>query len=459
MIGPRADNSISDGDNNTQVGHNAGTISVGLTFEQHEAAMERAIARKEADLERAHTAEKALIQRELDELRRRMLDMDADYQARLNELADTKAMLARFDNQIERTRFDQAMAALDNDDESLAVDILTELAEAKARRREDEAREEAKIQFKLGEISESRVEWASAARHYARAAELDPTYDSLVKAGELLWRAGRYAAALEMNKKLVALSRQEYDPRDLKTATALNNYAESLRATGRYPEAEPLFREALEIGRERLGDRHPDVATCLNNYASLLNDTGRTAEAEPLFREVLGIGRERLGNHHPHVATWLNNLAGLLDATGRHSEAELLYCEALVISRKSLGNRHPAVANRLNNFASLLEDTGRSPEAEPLYREALEISRELLGNRHPDVATLLNNFAGLLRTTNRADQATPLILEALGIHRTSLGDDHPATQTTAQNTLIHLRQYAPDHPDLAALLAVFGDGG
>lgn len=372
MIGPKTDNSISDCDNNTQVGHNAGTITVGLTFEQHEAAMERAIARKEADLGRAHTAEKALIQRELDELRRRMLDLGADYQARLKELADTKAMLARYDNQIERTRFDQAIAALDNDDESLAVEILTELAQAKARRREDEAIEEAKIQFKLGEIAESRVEWASAAQHYTRAAELHPSYDNLLKAGVLLLHAGEYDAALEKNKKLVALSRHEYGPRDAQTTTALNNYAESLRAAGSYPEAEPLYREALEITRETLGDRHPYVAISLNNLAELLHATGRTEQAEPLCREALEIGRETLGGRHPAVAISLNNLALLLDAT------------------------------------------------------------------------------------DRAGQATPLYLEALGIFRASLGDNHPDTKTIAGNTLRHLRQHAPDHPDLAQLQAVYG---
>lgn len=58
MIGPKTDNSVGSGDGNTQIGHNTGTIQIGLTFEQHEAALERAIARKQADLERAHTAEK-----------------------------------------------------------------------------------------------------------------------------------------------------------------------------------------------------------------------------------------------------------------------------------------------------------------------------------------------------------------------------------------------------------------
>ncbi|WFE73598.1 tetratricopeptide repeat protein [Roseinatronobacter sp. S2] len=168
---------------------------------------------------------------------------------------------------------------------------------------------------------------------------------------------------------------------------------------------------------------------------------------------------EENGLHDPQTATSINNYALSLVDEGRYGQAEPLFREALEIRRKTLGNRHPAVGQNLNNLAGLLRATGRFVEAEPMYREALAIGRETLGDRHPDVATWLNNLAGLLHVTDRANQATPLYLEALSIHRTSLGDDHPATQTTAQNTLIHLRQYAPDHPDLAGLLAVFGDGG
>jgi len=89
-------------------------------------------------------------------------------------------------------------------------------------------------------------------------------------------------------------------------------------------------------------------------------------------------------------------------------------------------------------------------------REAIEIGRETLDVQHPDLAVWINNLAGLLENTGRVNEATPLYLEALEIFRAALGDDHPDTQTVARNTLIHLREHAPDHPDRAALEAVFG---
>lgn len=111
----------------------------------------------------------------------------------------------------------------------------------------------------------------------------------------------------------------------------------------------------------------------------------------------------------------------------------------------------------LNEHALTLRATGRSAQAEPLYREALEITRETLGPRHPALATTLDNLAGLLRATGRAGKAVPLYLEALGIVRASLGDAHPNTCVVAGTTLRHLRQHAPDHPDLPGLAEAFPD--
>lgn len=411
MIGPKTDNSLGTGDGNTQIGHNTGTIQIGLPFEQHEAALERAIARKEQDLERAHTAEKALIQRELDALRLRMLDLDGDYQARLVELAETKALLQRYDNQIDRARYDEAIAALDRDETALAEAILTELATRASQRRDDAAREEAKLVFKLGEIAEGRVDWAAAARHHARAAELAPDFGSLYKARALAFRVGDYQAALHFGEELLRFARTGADRRQL--ATALNEYAVSLGAIGRYAEAEPLFREALEIGRASLGPRDPDVAATLNNFAELLRATGRLPEAEPLFRDALEIGRETLGSQHPNISSCLSNLAGLL------------------------------------------KEMGQWPEAELLYREALDIGRSTLSSGHPDLAILINNFAGFLKAKARMAEAAAMAVEALGIARASLGDSHPHTRKVAENTLRHLREHAPDHPDLPGLADAF----
>ncbi|MDD7970563.1 tetratricopeptide repeat protein [Roseinatronobacter alkalisoli] len=395
--------------------------------------------------------ERAQLQARIDELTAQINDPESAFAAERKRLADLEARLLREGNELGADRLQAAIDALRQGDTDLAEGIFSEIAEREAMAVQRAARAE----FGLGEIAEGRVDWASAARHYARAADLDPSYDSLGKAGKLLFHAGQYEAALAANKTLVTLSQQEHGPRDPKTAIALNNYAESLKSLGHYDQAEPLLRDALAIGRETLGDRHPTVATRLNNLALLLWATERLDEAEPLIRQALEIDREALGSRHPAVAIDLSNLAGLLQVTEQVDEAEPLYRQALEIDRDALGERHPVVAITLNNLAALLQATGRTEDAEPLYGLALEISRETLGDRHPDVATRLNNLAGLLRKTNRAGQATPLYLEALGISRAALGDAHPDTQTTARNTLRHLRQHAPDHPDLSALAAVF----
>ena len=308
MLGPKQTNKIEDGSGNTQMGDNSGSVTIGLTFEQHQKGLNDALAEKTRDLERAHTAEKALIQSELDALRARMSNLPEDYEDRLEELRRTKEMLKQYENRIAPAKMQAAYDALDKGDLELARELFTKLAAMARNRREDAAIEEAKLEFELGNIAETEVRWLDAAEHFSRAADLDPSYDNLKKAGEYLWRAGQNAEAIRCEEKLVTLSTQKFGEEDAKTATALNNLAGSFWAMGRYEEAEPLYREALEIALATIGEVHPDYAARLNNLAELLRVTGRYDEAEPLYREALEIGRKTIGEAHSNYAVGLNNL-------------------------------------------------------------------------------------------------------------------------------------------------------
>ncbi|MEZ5751133.1 MAG: tetratricopeptide repeat protein [Paracoccaceae bacterium] len=447
------------------------------------------------ELSTAHGEERAQLQARIDDLTAQLADPEGAFEKERQRLADLENRLLREGKEIGAEKLNAALETLREGRDDDAKALFEEIAARDALAVERVARAE----FALGEIAEGRVDWRAAAAHYETAARLNPTYDTLIKAGEFLRRAGLHKQALAAEEELLRLSRAEFGPCNPKTATAMNNLAATcsalgdykqaeplyrealeidrqalgerhpdyaidlnnlaslLRVTGRVAEAEPLYREALEISREALGDRHPYYAIDLNNLASLLQATGRVAEAEPLFREALEIGRETLGDRHPDVATRLNNLALLLRATGRYAEAEPLFREALEIGRATLGDRHPDVAKSLNDLAGLLEDTGRVAEAEPLYREALEIRRETWGDRHPDVAQSLNNLAGLLWRTGRAMEAVPFLLEAVDIMIAALPAGHPNTRTVARNTLSALRAHAPDHPRLAEIAALAGE--
>jgi esterase/lipase superfamily enzyme len=162
---------------------------------------------------------------------------------------------------------------------------------------------------------------------------------------EQLYRAGKYAEAIELAQRALTVAERQFGPDDVQVGRALNNLAELYRAQGRNGEAEPLIKRAFTIDEKALGAEHPSVGEDLNNLAGLYREQSRYAEAEPLYKRALAIDEKALGPNHPEVGTDLNNLAGLYRAQGRYVEAEPLYKRALAIAEKATpaGDHPPAV--------------------------------------------------------------------------------------------------------------------
>ena len=131
-----------------------------------------------------------------------------------------------------------------------------------------EVEQAARAAYGRGEIAEAEIRWHDAAKHYARAARLDPSFDALRKASEFAWRAGDADQAFRWGEELIATAKNGGDEEDI--ATALNNHALSLQAFGKYEEAEGLYREALAIAEKTIGVEHPNYAIRLNNLAGVL---------------------------------------------------------------------------------------------------------------------------------------------------------------------------------------------
>jgi tetratricopeptide (TPR) repeat protein len=348
MLGPRTDNSVTDSQNVSQVGHNSGTIQIGLTFQEHEQNVRDRLAELRIDLERAHGAERAVLQSQVDAAQASLSNLQADYEKNVAELADLKVTLSRYDNVLDRTKHEAADAALDRGDRTLARALLGELS-AKARaRREDASTEEADLEYKLGLIAETEIRWHDAATHFATAARLNPGFDTLKKAWEHAWRAGDYPAAFRLGEDLLAWARAQGTQEQL--AAALNEHALTLHAQGSYPEAEALHREALEIDRATIRTNHPDYAIRLNNLAMVVQAQGRHPEAE-----ALEIDRATIGTNHPNYATHLNNLAGVVQAQERYPAARGHYAKALAILRDKLGDGHPNTKAGARNYLDLLQ--------------------------------------------------------------------------------------------------------
>jgi tetratricopeptide (TPR) repeat protein len=118
---------------------------------------------------------------------------------------------------------------------------------------------------------------------------------------------------------------------DLQEAEALNRQVVQLYNQGRYAQAIPLAERVLAIREKALGPAHPDVANSLNNLAALYEALGDYAKAEPLFLRSLAIKQKALGPEHPDVALSRNNLAEIYKALGDNVQAEPLYRRSLAI--------------------------------------------------------------------------------------------------------------------------------
>ena len=379
-------------------------VECGITFEQHEAALDKRVAeltalhdKLVAEIRSGSEAKQEalrlklqLTETQLQEFKRRAANPEQSYKDLQAKIAELERLIADSGAEIGEQRLRDAQAALARGDFTLADDIFAEVQERERRAVERLA----EAAYGRGLIAEEQVRWLDAADHFARAARHAPNGDNLHKAKEYAWRAGRYQAAYRHGEDYLAFVLREHGEGTPQHATALTDLGTMLRSLGQYDDAEPFYRKAADIYKATLGPEHPFYAISLNNLAELLRATGRYAEAEPLYRQSLEIVKATLGEAHPEYATRLNNLAGLLRATGRYAEAEPLYRQALEIGKATIGEAHPDYATRLNNLAGLLRATGRYAEAEPLHRQALEIRKAAPGRR--------------IRTMRRASTISPI---------------------------------------------------
>jgi CHAT domain-containing protein len=256
---------------------------------------------------------------------------------------------------------------------------------------------------------------------------------SLSNLALLYGTTGQYAKAEPLYQRSLAIYEKALGPAHPSVATSLNNLAELYRATGQYAKAEPLYQRSLAIWEKALGPEHPNVAASLINLAERYRTIGEYAKAEPLYQRALAIQEKVLGSDHPDVATALNNLGLLYQAVGEYTKSEPLLERALRIYEKAFGSYHRFVARTLTSLAVLYFTIGDYAKAEPLLQRALTINEKTLGLDHPDVAVHLNNLAELYALIGAYEKAEPLFLRALAIQEQALGSDHPDVASILNN--------------------------
>jgi adenylate cyclase len=238
----------------------------------------------------------------------------------------------------------------------------------------DDAKEQAEIHLKRGNVLELIGRYDEAERDYRLA--LDSSGDNVaMKAsaqfalGKLNRLHGNYESALDWLMQ-AKNARTEMDDRT-GLAQVLIETGYVLYRKGEYTQARELSAEALALARE-IGDRW-SIAEALNNLGSAAMYQGDFAAAQTLYEESLVYKRE-MGNK-PGMASLLNSLGLLTQRQGNQAAARVYFEEGLALSRE-MGEKG-GIATKLFNLGTVSWYLDDFAAARTFLEDALTISQNI----------------------------------------------------------------------------------
>lgn len=177
----------------------------------------------------------------------------------------------------------------------------------------------------------------------------------------------RYAAAIKLHEKAVALARNILDCTNLFLAEIISGYAESLRKSGDLPQAESFHREALEI-RSMAFDEHLctelDLAVSYTQLGCTLAGMNQFGESYKYHDLALKLRYRHLDFPHGLISESMNYCAESLFRIGRGVEGIPLAIHSCQARKQVFSETHPAYAHSLSVLASCYHSVGRFLDAE-----------------------------------------------------------------------------------------------
>jgi len=198
--------------------------------------------------------------------------------------------------------------------------------------------------------------------------------------GVMAYQVGKYAAAIELSGRAVALQPS--------IAAYHANLGEAYRASGDLAKAEPALLRAIE-----LDPNQPEVR---NNYALLLQTAGRAADSLAMLERAL-----QLNPNYPEAH---NNRGLALEHLGRYDEARQAYVAAY-----QMRPQYRTPVENLERFALRLRSLGRLHDS----LAAMEALAALCPQSAPVLANVgvlqfeLNKFAEAADSCRRTLQLDP----------------------------------------------------
>jgi hypothetical protein len=329
---------------------------------------------------------------------------------------------------------------------------------------------------------------------HAQAALADDS-GGMARIANYLGRSGSYAAARNVQRRVVEARERVLGPEHPRTLTTRHELARWTGAAGDPAAARDLFAELLPVYERVSGPEHPDTLRARSNLARWTGEAGDPAAARDQFAALLAVCQQVLGAEHRHTLTARHWLARLTGAAGDPAAARDQFAALLPVSERVLGPEHPHTLNARANLAYLTGEAGDPASARDQYVELLPMYERVSGPEHPgtltdrhelarwtgeagDPAAARDQYAALLPVRTRVSgpehpdtltaryelaywigragdpaAARDLFAELLPVRKRVSGPEHPDTLTTTSGNLAHWTGEAGDPAAARDLLA------
>lgn len=333
------------------------TISIqnaGLTLEQHVRILKAQEAKLRSDLERAHTAEKALINLKLNIVEKDLLNLQQSYENAIKQIHDLQVALDEQKQQnpeIAEQLFEEAKAALSIGDTSKAKSLFSKI-ESK------HIQNAAQAAYQQSIISYNNTDWLEALTHAERALRYQPDNQIyLAFTARLYLQIQEAGKALDLYEKALKLATKNYGENSPQSAAAKQNIAATYINLNRIKDAELILLNLLkyadnsELSFSQLATNHNTLG-----YIFLLQS--KYKQASDQFEIAINNFEQVEGIEHHDIAVAYTNLARAYELQNS-SRAEANYIKAIESAMKRSGVKHPNTLDMVENYIVYLRQQGR----------------------------------------------------------------------------------------------------
>ena len=227
---------------------------------------------------------------------------------------------------------------------------------------------------------------------HAQAALADDS-DGAARIANYLGRSGSYAAARDLQRRMVEARERVLGPEHPRTLGTRGNLARWTGEAGDPAAARDLFTALLPVYERVLGPEHQYTLTTRGNLARWTGEAGDPAAARDLFAALLPVSERVLGPEHPHTLDARGNLARWTGAAGDAAGARDQLAALIPVSERVLGAEHPATLTVRSTLAWWTGAAGDAAGARDQFAALLPVRERVLGAEHPRTLTARANLA------------------------------------------------------------------